>query len=193
MKADGKRLGDRLASAALWTTAVATIAGITHIASILAMPRLAPNDAFARMGRLAPLHQTTPLVAAAPFDDPALAQAVCRYDLSRAPTRLRAALSPDALVTLSFNARYGEIFYSMTDRSATRGRLDVLLLTRAQLDRVEQEDSEDELPQELRIVSPTLEGFVLVRSLAERVGERDDARRRVASVACGPDGATARK
>ncbi len=187
------RAGDAIVGFVPWVLATIAIAGVTHIVSILAMPRLAPKDSYARVAAIAPLFTTTALPdAAAPFDDPALAQAACRFDLSRGPARLRAALAPEELTLFSFYSRYGDIFYSMTDRAATRGKLEVLVLTRAQLDRVEEEDSEDELPQELRVVSPTLEGFVLFRSLAERPSERDDAKRRVASIGCGLDAGTSK-
>ena len=173
-----------------WAIAVVIVAGIVHIVSILAMPRLAPRDAFARVERLAAAHRMVLLPAAGtdptapPFEDPALVQGVCRYDLAQGPLRLRADLPPDALTLFSFHARFGQLYYSMTDRSATRGRLDVLLLTAAQLDAVEANDSEDELPQELRIVAPTPRGFVLVRALAERPGDVPDARRRVMATTC---------
>jgi uncharacterized membrane protein len=176
-----------------WAMAIVVIAGITHLASILMMPRLAPRDAYARMTALSPLHRTTllPRVDSVgegeSLDDPALARAVCRYDLTRGPVRLRANLTPDALMLLSFNARRGDIYYSMTDRSATRGRLEALIFTQDQLDDVEANDSEDELPQELRIVAPTSLGFVLMRALAERPGDMDDAEKRVMSIACGLD------
>ena len=175
-----------------WIAGCLVVAGIVHIVSIFAMPRLAPRDAFARMSALTAPHRMTLLPAATPeaggpFDDPAFAQGVCRYDLSQGPVRLRATLPPDALMLLSFHARQGQIFYSMTDRSATRGKLDVLLVTRRQLDVVEANDPEDELPQDLRIIAPTLEGFLLLRALAEFPGERDDAQKRILSIFCGLD------
>ena len=174
-----------------WAAAVIVIAGITHIVSILAMPRLAPRDSFARMRDIAPFHRTTVLTRQAagepPFEDPALARGVCLFDLSQGPVRLRANLAPESLMLMSFQSRYGDVFYSMTDRSATRGRLEVLLLTQPQLDDVEAEDSEDELPRELRIVAPTREGFVLFRALAELPGELGDAEKRIAAISCGLD------
>ena len=175
-----------------WVLGCLVIAGIVHLASIFAMPRLAPRDAFARMSEATLPHRVTLLPAAtppggAPFDDPALAQGVCRYDLSQGPVRLRATLSPDALMLMSFHARQGQIFYSMTDRSATRGKLDVLLVTRQQLDVVEANDPEDELPQDLRIIAPTLEGFLLFRAMGEFPGEMEDAKKRIQSIFCGLD------
>lgn len=188
-----ERLFDGAIDLAMWATATLAIAGVTHLTSILAMPRLAPHDAYARMEKLAPTpHRTTLLPQAgaageAPMDDPALERGVCRYDLSQGPLRLRANLAPEALMLMSFHSRYGEVYYSMTDRSATRGRLEALLFLEEQRDDVEADDSEDELPQELRIVSPTPQGFVLFRALAERPGEHEAARARIAAIQCGLD------
>ncbi len=175
-----------------WVAGCLVVAGIVHLASIFIMPQLAPRDAFARMSAAAPLHRQTLLPAISPgaggpFDDPAFAQGLCRYDLSQGPVRMRATLPPDALMLISFHGRQGQIFYSMTDRSATRGKLDVLLVTRRQLDVVEANDPEDELPQDLRILTPTLEGFVLFRALAEFPGEMEDAKKRIQSIFCGLD------
>ncbi len=189
----GREIIGALAFATLpWVAGCLVVAGIVHIASIFAMPRLAPRDAFARMSAVTAPHRLTLLPATtsgagAPFDDPALAQGVCRFDLSQGPVRLRATLHPDALMLMSFHGRHGQIFYSMTDRSATRGKLDVLLVTRQQLDAVEANDPEDELPQDLRIIAPTLEGFLLFRALAEFPGDMEDAEKRIQAIFCGLD------
>jgi uncharacterized membrane protein len=172
-----------------WIFGCLFLAGIVHISSIFAMPWLAPRDAFARMSEAAPLNKVTLLPSVSPiqgaeFDDPAFEQAVCRYDLSRGPLRLRAQLPQDQLLLMSFHGRQGQLYYSMTDRSATRGLIDVLVLTRPQLDVVEANDAEDELPQDLRIVAPTLEGFILLRALAERPIEAEDARQRLLTIGC---------
>ena len=175
-----------------WLAAIGVIAGIVHLSSILAMPRLAPHDAYARIATFAPANKIVLIPPASeagdsPFDDPALVQGVCRYDLAEGPVRLRATLPPDRLMMFSFNARFGQLFYSMTDRSATRGKLDVLLVTRQQLDVIEANDNEDELPQDLRIIAPTLQGFLLFRALAEYPGDVADARSRIQSMSCGLD------
>ncbi len=181
---------DKIIEAAPWFIAAVLVAGMVHIVSVLAMPKLASKDAFARMQAMGPpfrltlLPATTSGAVGPPFDDPALAQGVCLYNLDKGSLRLRADLSADALTLVSFQNRYGQIYYSMTDRSATRGKLDVLVLTPAQLEALEADDSEDELPQELRIVSPTSTGFVLVRAFAETPGAMAGARARVASVDC---------
>ena len=166
------------------------VAGLVHIATIFLLPRLAAKDAFARVSAVAPLHELIllPSGGEGPFDDPALAQGLCRFDLAQGPLRLRANLAADHLMLFSFHARDGQFFYSMTDRSATRGKLDLLLVTRGQLDAVEANDPEDELPQDLRILAPTQEGFLLFRSLAAFPGEMAQARARIAALSCGLDG-----
>ena len=85
---------------------------------------------------------------------------------------------------LSFHAQYGQTFYAMTDRSALRGRIEVVIATRAQLDDIEANDAEDELPQELRLEAPARQGFILLRALAERPSLMDEARGRLSSLTC---------
>lgn len=186
-----QRIGDALLGLVPHVVGIVVIAGIVHIVSIFAMPYVADRDAFTRVAALVPLHRTTLIPAAAraqlPFEDPDLALGVCRYDLSAGPVHLTGAMVPDALMLFSFHARHGNVYYSMTDRGASRGRLDVLVLTRAQLDDVEARDTGDELPQELRIVAPSREGFILFRALAEQPGDETEARKRVASIGCALD------
>ncbi len=173
-----------------WLAATLMIGGIVHLVSILAMPDLAPSNSFARIAAMAPLYkmtglpQTTPQQSFLPFEDPATAVGACRFDLNQGALRLRGTLTPDDLMLFSFHQRDGRSFYSMTDRGAARGKLDVLVLTQSQLDEVEANDNEDELPQDLRIVSPDPQGFVLVRTLAERPGELADAQARIAALIC---------
>ena len=177
-----------------WVAGAAIIAGITHITSIMAMPYLAPKDAFARLEPVTPLNKMAVLPQGAPgqtlmpFEDPALIVGVCRYDLNVAPLRLRGGLSGDGLLLFSFHNRFGTTFYSMTDKGALRGRMDVLVLTPAQLEAVEAFDPEDELPQELRLVGPTQEGFVLIRSISPERGNLAEAKARIAQVVCEADG-----
>lgn len=190
MKVKQKRFLSRPLEALAWLAAVLSLAGIVHLATILAMPRLAPKDPFARIAALGPANKMVLLPPVAPgqevlpFEDPATAIAACPYDLARGPVRLRGQIPPNTLVLLSFHARRGQTYYSMTDRSALRGKIDVVIATRDQLDDIEANDNEDELPQELRLESPSRQGFVLVRTLAERPSLMDEARERAASLSC---------
>ena len=181
---------DRLIGAIPWLLATAIVAGIVHIVSILAMPRLASDDAFARMARNAPLHGLTLLprkaiaVGLLPFEDPATALAVCRFDLRDGPVRLHGKLSGDGLLLLSFRNRYGVSFYAMNDRGASRGDLEVVIVTRQQLEEIEANDPEDEIPSELRLQAPSLEGFVLLRTLATEPGHYPKAVDSLKKITC---------
>ncbi|MBL8589239.1 MAG: hypothetical protein JNK46_11975 [Methylobacteriaceae bacterium] len=181
---------DRALSLAPWLAATLMTAAIVHLASILLMPALAPRDAFARLETLAPRASLTPLAPArpgreiAPFGDPAMAVAICRYDLRDGPLRLRAELTGDDFVSFSFHARGAAIFYAMTDKAAFRGVIDVLVVTPQQLEALEAADPEDEIPAETRLVSPTLEGFVYMRSLAALPWQAEEAAARLRKVEC---------
>ena len=187
----------RLFGLFVYTLAIVMIAGAVHIASVLAMPRLAPRDAFARISALAPLGKMTLLDPISPqsaefaFEDPATALGVCRYDLTNGPLQILANLEPDQMILFSFHARFGDVFYSMSDRVASHGRFDVLILTPDQLDAYEANDSGDELPKELRVVSPSLQGFVLARAFAEQRGDLPAARAAIVAMNCAPTQAPA--
>ncbi len=186
-------LGDRFFGFLLYLTGVVFIAGMVHLVSILAMPEVAPDDAFARLSALAKPGQITLLPRAlpgheiSPFEDPALAQAVCLYDLSNGPLHLQADLQNSGLLTLSFRTRNGQVLYAMTDRAALHGHIEVRVLTPAQREAVEANDDEDQPLQELRLTAPDMKGFVLVSALAVYPSERADAEARVTSVSCAPE------
>ena len=182
--------GDRIARLTPWLAATLIFAGIVHLTSILLMPRVAPHDAFARLagylrdGGISLLPSPEPGKEVLPFLDPAFAYAACGYDLAKGPLRLKASLAPGPLVTLSFHSRHGVVFYAFTDRAALRGAIEVLVLTAPQLAEAEAQDNEDEPPQELRLLAPENEGFVLLRALARSPGETAAAQARLAGVEC---------
>ncbi len=173
---------DRALAGLLWLLGVLFVAATVHIIAIFALPRLEGKDAFARLSAFArPVGLTLlpapgPEGATMPFADPAIAQGVCLFDLARGAVRLRGKVEGDRLLTLSFRAPSGEVFYSMTDRAAQHGKIDVLLLSPAQLETLEAEaDDDEDPPQELRLVAPTRRGIILVNSLAVTPSERPEA------------------
>ena len=169
------------------------MAGIVHIVSVFALPEVAPKNAFARLsalakpGRMTLLPPARPGPGLVPFEDPAIVQGVCLYDVSQMPLRLRASVDSSSLMTLSFRTAGGRIFYAMTDRAAVRGKIDILILSPEELDDVEANDDDDAPPQELRLISRTPTGFVLVNSLVEHSGDRAAAEARLKAVSCEPE------
>ena len=188
------KLRDALAGFALWTLAFVCVAGCVHLVSVLILPGLAPEDAYARLRRVAGGSGLVELPADAPalgpYRDPALATAACFYDLGRAPLRVKLAVDGEHVTTLSFHGRRGRVFYAMTDKAALRGRIDVVVLTAAEQAALEAEGS-DEPSQDLRLVSPTPTGFVLVSMLVDRPDERAAAEARLGAVTCADDPASA--
>jgi uncharacterized membrane protein len=172
--------------------AVLFIAALVHFSSVLALPHAAPRDAYARIAQAAPVpHRFTPLPRPAPgaellpLQDPMLARAACRFDLSGGPVRVRVELAAlDGLLLLSFHDRQGSTFHATTDRGALRGRIDIRLVTPSQLQDVEAQDPDDETPQDLRLLAPSLEGFILAGSLALDEADMEAARRRLSLAVC---------
>jgi len=169
-------------------------AAIVHIAVIFAIPREAENDAWSRLSRLGPLFATVliPTVPAegadpAPgadfvFVDPAFIDVACRFDLEGAPVRVQAA-ERTGFWSASIYARGGDNLYSISERVALEGRLDLLIGTRDQLDLARVEGTEEDdtaIPVEL----PAGDGYVTVRALVLADSERPFVDRFARSIAC---------
>ncbi len=173
-----------------WVLATLLLAGGVHLGSVLLLPRIAPADSFARMAALAPVNTLKLLPAARPgqtltvFRDPALAEAVCPYDLDQGPLRLSGVVSKDRFVSASFHDRRGVVFYAVTDQAATRGRVSALIVTQDQLDAIKAQESDDEPVQELRVVSPSRRGFVVVRALSSSASHYAEAEDELAAFKC---------
>jgi uncharacterized membrane protein len=151
----------------------AMIAVLVHIVAILIIPFYATGDAFARVSKLGAVDATIPLAQAGPkerlipFADPAVASAFCRFDLSAGPLRVKAPADKTGFASLSFHSRRGSIFYAITDKVATHGTLEALVVTEDQMRALVAKDDEDTPVQDLRILSPAKEGFVLMRAFSE--------------------------
>jgi uncharacterized membrane protein len=169
-----------------------TLAAAVHIVAVLLAPTFAAAGPLSLVMREAPLHQMTlmpapsPAFAGLPFTDPATAMSVCPYDLSGDPVRVKIAAG-DELMTLSFHAGDGRVFYALSDRAAQRGALDLVLMTRAQLDEALGLEDEDDAPRDARLLSPVLRGYVVARVLALQPGEMPGARVLASGLACAPD------
>ncbi|MDE2578747.1 MAG: DUF1254 domain-containing protein [Hyphomicrobiales bacterium] len=174
-----------------WALACLFVAGIVHLSAVLMMPFVVKSDVYARLGGtndgVTLLGDPANGKQAFPFQDPAFATGVCRFDLDAGPQRLRAAIPGDGMLSLAIYDRTGRAFYSTTDRAALRGRIDIALVSPEQLESLEASDPEDATPQELRLTPPTRTGFVVVRALIERPGMEDAAQAALRAVECRRD------
>jgi uncharacterized membrane protein len=173
---------------------LATLCGLVlaagvHIVIVLAAPRFAEQDAFNRLRHTITSEQAEIVSAPAgaatwlPLPDPAAAVAACAFNLEDGPVRVSAKTGA-LFQSLSFHARGGSVFYAVTDRAAVRGELELVVLTRRQLDEALAEEDEDAPSRDVRIVAPRREGFVIVRVLAPFPSLRAQAEEAARSVSC---------
>jgi uncharacterized membrane protein len=158
----------RVLSAFPWIVAGLLLGLAVHILSVFALPRLAPDDARARLAGVTAVNRATTLAGGAdsalPLADPAFETAVCRYDLSAGALHVRAPVTPH-YTAISVYTSTGIAFGAVNDRAATRRTMDLFVVTAAQR-RELATGEEDTAADNLIMVSPTTEGFVLIRALA---------------------------
>jgi uncharacterized membrane protein len=118
-----------------------------------------------------------------PFMDPAFASAVCRYDLSQGPLKLRVPVSP-AYTSVSFYTRNDVAYYAINDRAAGRRVIELDLMTTAQHDQVP-EDEEITAADRLIVESPTVTGVIAIRAMAPEPGLMRAAQAAIAGARCG--------
>ncbi|MBI1867675.1 MAG: hypothetical protein HYS06_05200 [Methylocystis sp.] len=189
------KFSDRFIDAIPWFIATFLVAGIVHIVSVLLIPEVAPHNAFARLaaaakapdapngGALVLSHVETG-EGVIPFEDPSLAEGVCMFDLSKGLLRVQANVDGEDFLALSFHRRNGRLFHAMTDRSAIKGKIDIVVGDAKQIEALESEDDEEAPPQQLRLTAPSTDGFVLIRSLAKRPSDYGRAEQKIRTIAC---------
>ena len=102
-------------------------AGIVHIVTVLSAPALAERTAFDRVGELGGEGAFAPF----PQPDPHLEARVCRFPLER-PVRI-AGEGAVPFWSASVLSREGTNLYSLNDRTATGGTLDLVVARRDDL------------------------------------------------------------
>jgi uncharacterized membrane protein len=161
---------------------------VVHLVSVLALPRIASQDAYSRLDPITQLNAVTQLPDAAPnaspmpFMDPAFAVAVCKYDLGGGPIKLRVPVS-QSYTSVSFYTR-GEIaYYAINDRSAGRKVIELDLMTEDQHAAVP-EDEEITAADRLIIDSPTETGLIVLKALAAEPSLMAQARASLQAASC---------
>ena len=187
------RLREGAARLAMTTLAGLVLAGIVHIVTVLLIPTLSVQDAAHAYGTLGAAGRAE-LVTVAGGPSPAVLEAdrqavtaVCAYDLANGPLRVMAKTGALPL-GITLHRRTGGVLYAITDRAAIRGVVEFVVLTEAQHDERVADDEEGETSRELRVVSDSERGLVVIRVLAKLASDRPDAEALAAGVQCGPAG-----
>jgi uncharacterized membrane protein len=175
----------------LFTIVAGVVLGlVVHLVSVLALPRIATQDAYSRLTPMTRLNGVTQLPLAdpntspMPFMDPAFALAICRYDLSGGPIKLTVPVS-QAYTSVSFYTRNEIAYYAINDRSAGKKVIELDLMTQAQHDALP-EDEEITAADRLIIDSPATTGLILMKALAAEPGLMPQAQATLAAASCGP-------
>jgi len=161
---------------------------IVHLVSVLALPRIATQDAYSRLTPITKLNAVSVLPAAdpsntlMPFLDPAFAVAVCRYDLSSGSIKLTVPVS-QAYTSVSFYTRNELAYYAINDRSAGKKVIELDLMTEAQHNDLP-EDEDITAADRLIIDSPTTTGLIVMKALAAEPGLMPQAQASLAASKC---------
>jgi len=161
---------------------------VVHLVSVLALPRIATQDAYSRLTPITKLNAVSVLPAAdpsntlMPFLDPAFAVAVCRYDLSSGSIKLTVPVS-QAYTSVSFYTRNELAYYAINDRSAGKKVIELDLMTEAQHNDLP-EDEDVTAADRLIIDSPTTTGLIVMKALAAEPGLMPQAQASLAASKC---------
>ena len=164
------------------------LGAVVHLVSVLALPRIATQDAYSRLATQTKVNAVTPLPSAdpgnapMPYLDPAFAMAVCRYDLSTGPIKLAVPVS-QAYTSVSFYTRSEIAYYAINDRSAGRRVIELDLMTEAQHAELP-EDEDVTAADRLIIDSPSPTGLILIKALAPEPGLMAQAQASLAAASC---------
>jgi uncharacterized membrane protein len=164
------------------------LGGVVHLVSVLALPRIATQDAYSRLTPMTQVNAVTPLPlvdpnnSPMPFMDPAFAMAICRYDLSDAPIKLTVPVS-QAYTSVSFYTRNELAYYAINDRSAGKKVIELNLMTEAQHNDLPEEEDVTSADR-LIIDSPTSTGLIVLKALAAEPGLMPQAQASLAAATC---------
>jgi uncharacterized membrane protein len=164
-------LGLRLGGVVTFVVATLLLAGAVHICTILLIPVLATSDGWSRLDALAGEEQFAETVAEESGADvlgldPLFVNGACRIRLQEAPAAVTTG-ADDRFWSLALYDPQGTIIFSLNDRTAVDGRLDMLVVNPTQNaalrlapdnvagERVVVESQFDDVVALLRLFAPT--------------------------------------
>lgn len=165
-------------------------AGIVHIVVLLLMPLMSPRDAWTRFEAQADLYAfadySAQSAAAAPAGvaDPFFRSVVCRFDLTDGFVHVfREGKIP--FWSASIYDRSGQNVFSLNDRTAKAGVLDVVVVTPAQLVDI-RKSPPPELESSVFVEAPIDQGMVVVRAFRPDATWDGEIARYLGAIACTP-------
>lgn len=175
----------------LYVLIAVVLAGIIHIAAVLALPYLAPENAWARLVPLGPANTMIELPApspghqALPLETPDMRYAFCRFDLAKGPVSLTAAI-PDDLWLIAFYTPQGDNFYTVSGADIKNGRINLVIAEETQDVPEASPDAPEEADEAVVVKSPVKQGIALIRAPLAGPSYASRAEESLKATYCGP-------
>ncbi len=173
---------------ALWLIGGLMLGGIIHISTVLALPQLAPRDAWTRMATFGEedLFQVLPSPAPDTVDlpvvDASFEQAVCRYSLDDGLKLVENRMPADFWSLGVFN-RFGQSLFSLNDRTAGTRDMKLIIATPEQISQL-RENPPDDLESTIVVETNRSLGFVVIRAFVRNPAQRTAMRQILSDATC---------
>jgi uncharacterized membrane protein len=182
----------RLGGLLTFVVGVALLAGAIHICAILLVPVLAKSDGWSRLVPYAGDDAFAEIPEAGMSGeggvaglDPLFVNAACHIDLADAPASITVDAS-DRFWSVALYDPKGVIVFSLNDRTAVEGSLDMIVVNAEQNERLKKSPTV-EIETTIVTESPSDDLIALLRLFAPTRTAREDARRILASAECLPE------
>lgn len=179
-----------LGSAATFVTGVVLLAGAIHIITILLVPAVAESDGWSRLAALAGTEAFAEIRAENTDEatvgglDPLFVNGACHFKIEDAPASLIVE-GHDRFWSLALYDPQGTIVFSLNDRTAVAGRLDMLVVTPTQNAALRHAPPPD-IDQTIVVESASTDLIALLRLFAPSDRSREDARGILGDAECLP-------
>ena len=167
------------------------LAGLIHIVAVLALPMLAPKNAYARLASIGPVNTMIELPPAAPGQQimpmmaPDIRYAFCRFDLANGPVRLNATVA-DELLLIALYTPEGENFYSVAGADMRRSEIDLIIAATDQTVEEAGVDAPESSDNVIVVNAPVSEGIALLRLPLAGPSTAIYAERALRATSCSP-------
>ncbi len=179
-----------LSTIATLVIGTALLAGAIHIVVILAVPYLAKADGWSRLAPHSGENQFAELPAGGSIEDgvpgldPLFVNGACRLNLGDAPAGITVD-ARDRFWSVALYDPQGTIVFSLNDRTAAQGRLDMIVVNSEQNQRL-RDNPTVELELTIVVESPGDELIAILRLFAPTAATRADAQRILTQSECLP-------
>ncbi|MBZ8133096.1 hypothetical protein CLD20_07450 [Afifella sp. IM 167] len=172
-----------------WALGVALLAAAVHIVVIFMVPRMTTSDGWWRLANASGSDGFTLLAPdgegpAITGLDPLFVHGACRLSLKEAPASLSFS-GPNNFWSLALYLKRGTVLFSVNDRTAVDGKLDMLVVDPIQ-NAMLKESAGAELDQTIVVEAPQDDLMALVRFYAPTPRERQIAAEHLEAAECAP-------